>query len=214
MRPSSRVLIFSGGSNHADQLKHIQQGDFIIGADRGALFLVEHGIVPDMAVGDFDSVTMEELEKVKETGRKLVTCDPVDKNLTDTELAFEVAMDQQPEEILLFGVLGSRFDHSFINIQLLIRAMQHQVSCAILDQNNYITLTGSTCTVHDRGFSYVSLLPITAEVTGITLSGFMYPLDKATLKMGQSRGISNKLLGEEGTVQIESGLLLVIQSKD
>jgi len=58
------------------------------------------------------------------------------------------------------------------------------------------------------------LLPLTHEVTGICLEGFMYPLDHATIRMGQSLGISNKLLDKSGTVTIDSGLLLIIQSKD
>lgn len=64
------------------------------------------------------------------------------------------------------------------------------------------------------GYTYTSLLPMTSEVTGIQLEGFMYPLHNATLKMGQSRAVSNKLMASKGTISIKSGLLLVIQSKD
>ncbi|MNJ71295.1 Thiamine pyrophosphokinase [compost metagenome] len=83
-----------------------------------------------------------------------------------------------------------------------------------MDHNNYVTLTGSSSIVQSRGYTYVSLLPLTPEVTGIYLDGFMYPLEDATLKIGQSLGISNRLLDTEGTVRIESGFLLIIQSKD
>ncbi|MNI82713.1 Thiamine pyrophosphokinase [compost metagenome] len=114
----------------------------------------------------------------------------------------------------MIGALGSRFDHTLANVHMLLRAMHHQISASIIDQNNYVTLTGSSCTVENRGFKYVSLLPLTPEVTGINLEGFMYPLEDATLKIGQSLGISNRLVASEGKVRIESGFLLIIQSKD
>lgn len=209
-----RVLIFTGGELSPDFVNEIQQGDYIIGADRGALFLIEHGVKPDIAVGDFDSISAEQFELVRKMSGGVLECDPIDKNLTDTEMAFEHALDQSPESILILGGTGTRLDHTLANIHMLIRGLQHHVKCSILDSSNYITLTGSSCTVEDKGYTYVSLLPLTTEVTGIELTGFEYPLHNATLRMGQSLGVSNRLLGTEGKVQIEGGLLLVIQSKD
>lgn len=210
----ARALIFTGGELSAQFLEEIRSGDFIIGADRGALFLIEHGIMPDLSVGDFDSITPEELAKVQAMSGKIIECDPVDKNLTDTELAFDLALEQSPESILIMGASGTRLDHTLANIHMLIRGLQHHIPCSILDKNNYITLTGSSCVVEDRGFKYVSLLPLTTEVTGIELEGFEYPLHNASLRMGQSLGVSNRLSGDKGIVHIEGGLLLIIQSKD
>ncbi|MEC0239548.1 thiamine diphosphokinase [Paenibacillus dokdonensis] len=209
-----RVIIFSGGELHPQYIQEIQPGDFIIGADKGALYLIRHDIKPDLAVGDFDSISPQELKHVRAESGRIVECDPVDKNLTDTELAFEMAIREQPDFIMLVGGTGTRMDHTLANVQMLNRALQHHIECAIMDQNNYITLTGSQIEVWDRGYKYVSLLPMTPEVTGITLEGFQYPLENATLKIGESLGISNVLLESVGRVSITSGLLLVIQSND
>lgn len=212
--PSKRVVIFAGGELSTDYFDLLDEEDFIIGADRGALFLVSHGYTPDMAVGDFDSVSPEALQEIQSKSKVTITCDAVNKDLTDSEMAFDIAMDQQPDSILLFGVTGSRLDHSLASIQMMTRALQHQISCYLIDSNNYVTLTGSQTIIQDMGYSYVSLLPLTPEVTGITLEGFQYPLTDATLKMGQSLGVSNKLISSSGIVTIRSGLLLIIQSKD
>ncbi|WP_138493486.1 thiamine diphosphokinase [Paenibacillus pinistramenti] len=214
MTSSNRVLIFAGGNIIPDFKEHIREGDYIIGADFGAYFLMQNGIVPDIAVGDFDSMTPDQFSQLKEVCREVKAVDAVNKDLTDAELAFDIALNRQPSEILMFGVLGSRFDHSLANIQMMLRALQHQVSSSIWDKNNYITLTGSSAVVESRGYTYISLLPMTPEVTGITLEGFEYKLDNASLRMGQSLGISNKLENEQGTIRIESGLLLIVQSKD
>ncbi|GIP02499.1 thiamine diphosphokinase [Paenibacillus sp. JNUCC32] len=210
----TRVLIFTGGELSTGFLNEVQEGDFIIGADRGALFLIEHGIKPDLSVGDFDSISPEQMDRVHSMSGKVIDCDPIDKNLTDTELAFELAMERSPESIMILGATGTRLDHTLANIHMLIRGLQHHIPCSILDENNFITLTGSSCLVENKGFTYVSLLPLTTEVTGIYLEGFQYPLQDATLRLGQSLGVSNRLAEEKGTVRIEGGLLLIIQSKD
>ncbi len=213
---AKRALIFSGGQLHPDFLKEIREDDLIIGADRGALFLIQHGVQPQLAIGDFDSLEDQqaELEQIRQSAGEVIVYDPIDKDVTDTEAAFEAAMERHVDEIIIFGALGSRFDHSVANVQLLVRALHHQVTCAIQDMNNYISLTSTSSIVQNKGYAYISLLPITSEVTGIHLTGFQYPLVNATLRMGQSRGISNLLAGEEGTVSIEGGLLLIVQSRD
>ncbi|WP_342551433.1 thiamine diphosphokinase [Paenibacillus sp. FSL R7-0652] len=209
-----RIIIFTGGVLAKDFLHEILPDDLIIAADRGALYLIQNGIKPHIAVGDFDSITEEEREIVSSSSVEFIACDPIHKDLTDTEMAFETALDHEPTHILIFGATGTRMDHTLANVHIMVRAMQHHISCALQDEHNYMTLTTSSAVVRQRGYTYVSLLPLTHEVTGICLEGFMYPLDQATIRMGQSLGISNKLLGESGTVTIDSGLLLIIQSKD
>ncbi|MEK3747983.1 thiamine diphosphokinase [Paenibacillus sp. FSL E2-8871] len=211
---SKRVVIFAGGELSPEYFNLLDEDDFIIGADQGALFLISHGYKPDIAVGDFDSVSPEALQDIESKSKKTITCDAVNKDLTDSEMALDIAMDQQPDSILLLGVTGTRIDHSLASIQMMTRALQRQINCYVMDTHNYITLTGSQAVINDLGYTYVSLLPLTPEVSGITLEGFQYPLTNATLKLGQSLGVSNKLVSSSGTVTIRSGLLLIIQSKD
>ncbi|WP_339286798.1 thiamine diphosphokinase [Paenibacillus sp. FSL E2-0201] len=211
---SKRVVIFAGGELSPDYFDLLDEDDFIIGADQGALFLISHGYTPDIAVGDFDSVSPEALQDIENLSKKTITCDAVNKDLTDSEMALDIAIDQQPDSILLLGVTGTRIDHSLASIQMMTRALQRQINCYVMDTHNYITLTGSQAVINDLGYTYVSLLPLTPEVSGITLEGFQYPLTDATLKLGQSLGVSNKLISSSGTVSIRSGLLLIIQSKD
>ncbi|MDO3412853.1 thiamine diphosphokinase [Saccharibacillus sp. CPCC 101409] len=211
---AKRIVIVSGGPWTDDYLRELRPDDMLIGADRGALQLIENGLRPDVAVGDFDSVSPADVERIRSASGRIDSCDPIDKNYTDTELAFELALNERPSEILMLGVTGGRMDHTLANVQLLIRALRHQIVCSIRDHNNYIQLTGSQLTVHNQGFTYVSLIPATMEVGGVTLEGFEYPLKNATLRQGQSLSVSNKLAAPEGIVSIESGLLLVIQSRD
>lgn len=209
-----RIVIVSGGTVSQHVFTHIEETDYLIGADRGALKLIEHGLTPDLAIGDFDSVSEELLIHIQLQSKQFDSCDPVDKNYTDTELALQRAISMQPNSILLLGATGTRFDHTLSNIHLLRHALEHHIPMTIMDDHNKIQLLDSQLTVKQEGYQSISLLPLSMEVTGIHLEGFAYPLHEASLTLGQSLGISNVLVEPNGSISISSGLLLVIASHD
>jgi thiamine pyrophosphokinase len=216
MADAKRVILFSGGHPGDDPARIIRPGDLLIGADRGALRLIRLGYTPDLAIGDFDSVAPEELETIRRTSRRTEIVDPVDKDYTDTELAFRRALELEPEEIVIAGALGTRFDHSLANVHLLAVARRHGIRAIVTDGRNEIRLAagGDRLTLRRTDRPTVSLLPLTPVVTGITLEGFRYPLTDARLEIGQSLGISNVLEADEGTVSVGEGWLLVMFSRD
>ncbi|MDF2959010.1 MAG: thiamine pyrophosphokinae [Paenibacillus sp.] len=216
LKSPSRIVIFSGGSLGPWAVRLIRHDDLLIGADAGALFLIRQGLSPYLAAGDFDSVSEAEALEIESASRHYIECDPVMKDLTDTEMAFNWALDRQPAEIILCGVLGTRWDHSLANIHLLRKGLDAEIRCVIIDAHNEITVMDNRkpLKLHRGRHSHVSLLPLSLDVTGITLEGFQYPLFNASLTIGQSLGISNVLLQPEGLITISGGLLLVIQSSD
>jgi len=213
---SSSIIIVSGGSLGDYALPYLESGARLIGADRGALWLIRQGFVPDLALGDFDSVTEEERKEIRRFSRAYADCDPIRKDLTDTEWAFAQALSERPSSIVLLGATGTRFDHTFANIQLLKKAADAGIPCRVIDANNEISLlSGDQSLPLRRGvYEQVSLLPLSGIARGITLEGFLYPLSDAVLETGQSLGISNVILGETAVVHLKEGLLLVVQSKD
>lgn len=211
---TKRAVILSGGQLGEWALPLLKPDDLVIAADGGAWFAVRHGIRPHMSLGDFDSVSDEQLQIVRERSERLNACDPVWKDLTDTEMAFEYALASGATEILMLGATGSRLDHTLANIHLLALAEQRGVTAVLIDANNEIRLATSRLTVKKSRYTYVSLLPLTEKVTGITLRGFRYPLEDAELTLGQTRGISNELTEPVGTIELKTGKLFVIQSRD
>ncbi|REK77110.1 thiamine diphosphokinase [Paenibacillus paeoniae] len=209
-----RIVIFAGGNLGPWALGHIHSSDTLIGADSGAKFLMEHGRSPHIAIGDFDSVTEAEMVEIRAKSGNTIACDPIDKNYTDTEMAFRLALDMKPRQLLLLGVLGTRFDHSLANVHLLMLSHEQGVEAVIADEHNEIRLISKTTVLKRSDHPQVSLLPLSEKVTGITLTGFQYPLIEATLTIGMSLGISNVLLGDEGTIEVREGKLLVIRSRD
>ncbi|GAC40706.1 thiamine diphosphokinase [Paenibacillus popilliae] len=208
------VVICAGGILDASLLSVCNEADVVIGADRGALALANQGICPDVAIGDFDSVTEDERIQIRNCSKHYHDFDAIDKDYTDTELAFHTALAWRPAQITLLGATGTRLDHTLGNIHLLRVGLDQGIQCQIVDAHNMIRLTNSELTLPRQPYSYMSLLPLSMTVTGITLKGFAYPLVDATLQIGQSLAISNQFAAKEGSVTIRDGYLLVICSRD
>jgi thiamine pyrophosphokinase len=213
--PYKRALIFTGGNLGQWALDLLSSADYIIGADRGANFLVHNGYTPHLALGDFDSVLPEQMLRITSSASELISYDSINKDWTDTELAFREAVNRGFKEIIVLGALGTRFDHGLGNVHLLRQAYEEDCTLTLLDDNNEISLCTDTIQLFaNPKFPYISLLPLTSEVKGVTLQGFRYPLNEATLKLGWSLGISNILESASGTVTVTSGMLLIIRSRD
>lgn len=209
-----RIFIFAGGTLNTWALAQIRHDDVLVGADRGALFLIEHGYKPEIAIGDFDSVTSEQLDRIRKESKQLHTVDAVMKDWTDMEMALEWALEQRPASIAIVGGIGTRLDHSLANVHLLKKAVEHGTACVMIDEHNEVRLIDRHVRITKQHYTYCSLIPMTMEVTGVTLEGFQYPLHNARLNIGETLGLSNVIIGEHGDISIDSGLLLVVLSRD
>ncbi|CAG9611135.1 Thiamine pyrophosphokinase [Bacillus rhizoplanae] len=211
------IHILAGGPVEccADFSKYESEEVVWAAVDRGVYHLMQLGIIPQVAFGDYDSVTEEELVWMQKQKRDLHIV-PKEKDQTDLEIAINWALEQESEQIRIFGATGGRLDHSLANIQMLLKGLQANVNMSIVDYKNEISVKESgTYTVEENSlFPYISFVPVTEIVTGITLRGFKYPLTDKTIKWGSTLCISNELVAEKGTFSFTSGILMVIRSTD
>lgn len=205
------AVIFAGGTSRPGNAlnRAIATADLIIAADKGALTASQYGCTPAAIVGDFDSLTIP-ADELKRMGSELVQVS-VEKDETDTELALQIAIERGADTITLLGGLGGeRFDHTMANILLL--AGFENISIRIVDGPSTCWLLrgpGSTCIQGQPG-DLLSLLPLTADATGVRTQGLYYPLKGETLRFGKPRGVSNVLTGEQAQVSLAGGMLLII----
>ena len=189
--------------------------DIWIGADRGAATLLNQQLTIDYAVGDFDSIDDQTLATIQLSAYQLKKF-PVEKDETDLEIAIHLALSLKPDHVYLFGVTGGRLDHELINIQLLSTFLNHQVNAKIVDKHNVIELKSPNRyeVQAEKLYPYISFVPLTPTVKGLTLQGFYYPLENKDITWGSTLCISNKLLGNYGTFSFNEGILLLIKSRD
>ncbi|KKM10284.1 hypothetical protein SY88_14595 [Clostridiales bacterium PH28_bin88] len=207
-----RFVIIAGGKmvDYQWHAKVLQPGDYIICADGGANHAVKLGVVPHLVIGDMDSIDPRVEDSLRSKGCEFRAF-PREKDKTDTQLALEEAVLRGAGEILLLGALGDRLDHTLANILLLIPWSSRGIRVRLVDENHeaqVVTGPASFAVMGETGDT-VSLLPLTPTVKGIDLEGFYYPLSKATLRMGETTGISNELVAPTGRIKLETGTLLV-----
>lgn len=208
------AIVTNGDIKDTDQLKRVLEGAAkIICADGAARHLRKLGIIPHILLGDFDSIDPEVLDWMKQQGASLFKF-PERKDATDTELALDFALQEKPEEIVIIGGIGSRWDHSLGNIFLLKRLLDNRVRGYIVNELNEITIMDTSLELEGKAGDVVSIVPISEEVKGISLYGFEYPLLNRDIAMGSSLGISNRLIQEKAKITVREGMLLVIKSKE
>ena len=239
------TIIVSGGDIQSDFAlyflkKNIEKAGRenirLIAADRGLEFFLDYLILPDVVIGDFDSLSedgknflemqnedipyggMLEWKLQKGEGKvvEVVRLRP-EKDDSDTQSAMNYAIQNGAKEIVILGVTGNRVDHLMANFGLLILAQKQDTEVALADRYNYLKLipSGTILKKAEQFGKYVSFFPLGGDVTGLTLEGFKYPLDKYHLTTADSGlTVSNEISEEYAKVTYESGTLLMIMSRD
>jgi len=213
---SARVVILTPAAGRMDRgtvRGLVRLGDRLVAADGGAAVALDLGLFPDLVVGDFDSLDQATLERVEAICP--VRRFPARKDQTDTHLAIEAALQLFPNEaareIVICGALGDRFDHS-LGLVLLLAGLAEGSSRVRLvgaGQEGFVLGPGHRLELAGRPGDTVSLLPLSPEVTGVATTGLVYPLASATLRWGETLGVSNEMTGTEASVVACAGVLLV-----
>lgn len=216
------TIIVSGGNIHKDFAldflkKNKTENTCLIAADRGVEFFMGTDLEPDVAVGDFDSLSAEGAKYMETLKHTEIRRLKPEKDDSDTQSAANYAIEQGTERIMILGATGNRIDHLMANFGLLMLGKTKQVQIVLVDAYNYMSLieSGMILKKEEQFGKYVSFFPIEGEVTGLTLKGFKYPLNSYTLKVEDSGlTVSNEISDTEAEVTFETGKLLMIMSRD
>ncbi len=218
-----KCLIVSGGTIEANDLVNYINAQevkpYIIGVDGGCQVLYELGIVPNTILGDFDTLDQQVKGYFARQQVPIHQLDPI-KDYTDTHAAFEEAKALGANAIDVFGFFGSRLDHS---LGALLTAFKYsaQITIRFYDKHNIVFVVDGAyeLTIYKtsknlkRDFKYLSIIPIEKSYINETRN-LKYPLKNAWLFAYDSYGVSNEIIEEQGTIDVQSGRLFVIQSND
>lgn len=181
--------------------------DFVICADAGYRKAVQNNIMPDLVVGDFDS--LGEIPKLKN-----IEIHPSEKDETDTFLAFVCGMERGYKNFVVFGALGGRLDHTFANLQLLKYLCERNIKCTLVSPQETVTAIKDSSLEFSKGETgTVSVFSLTDKSTGVCESGFKYTLQNAELTSSFPLGVSNELTGEKAVVSVENGVLMIVRER-
>lgn len=209
-----KVIVCGGGP--VDLVPKDLQADYFIGADSGAVHLLQKNIMPNYITGDLDSIRSEDAAKWKDELKTAVKV-PAEKDETDTFLALQKAAELAPKQIELIGVTGGRLDHyhAVLHDLLFFQKEYPSIRFSIRDQWNVIRfLTPGQHQLTADGYQYCSFYAFEEDVTEVTLKGFKYPVQKEDIQVGSSRFTSNEIIAEFGSIEFSSGICLCIQSRE
>lgn len=189
-------------------------GGFIVGVDRGALHLLQRGITPDLAIGDFDSVTREEWAVISQQVTEIIKL-PCEKDETDTEAALNLMISKGASSVILYGALGGRIDHTLANIRLLLQFAKKGLAVQLVGEKNRLTvLVPGQYQLKSSTFQYLSFFALESTVSHLSLEKVKYPLTNYTLEQDDIRCISNETCETSFNVTFDTGYLLMIFSCD
>lgn len=181
----------------------------VICADGGYVHAEKLGIVPDVWLGDGDSLIGKQVcagEKIKF---------PIKKDNTDTDLAIELAMERGCREIVIIGGLGGRLDHEFSHFCLLKKMLDHGSRGTLINEKNEITMENSSFVIFPNDKKHISFFPFGGDVENFSVRGLKYEAEGMTLKCGEAQASSNSFCGaEKAEIEFSEGYILVIRSND
>ncbi|WJP98634.1 thiamine diphosphokinase [Macrococcus bovicus] len=195
-------------------LEELKNEDWI-GIDYGALMLVQAGIRPIAAFGDFDSLTDDELSTLQ--AELDIDVLPSEKNETDLEVGIQYTLTLDYDRVFIHGATGGRMDHFLGNLQTLLNkeVMLSASEFFMVDDVNVIQVlpTGTHIIQRYQDMTYISFIPVEAGVF-LTIEDLKYTLPRTQLEMGTTRTVSNEFVTDRAQVIVENGMVYMIQSKD
>ena len=191
-----------------------KEADFCIAADGGLEYCEMVGVLPDVILGDFDSLgfqqkqTLEEIER--ESPQRVIRL-PREKDDTDMMSAIRLGLEKGYRKFYLYGAIGGRLDHTIANIQCLIYLKNHGAKGYMMEHKQLLTvIKNETITFHPSMEGRLSIISMEKKAEGVTLSNLKYELEDAVITNDFPIGISNEFVGKTATVSVKNGTLLVM----
>lgn len=192
------------------QLKQMEsKSELIICADGGQDIALKYGITPDVVIGDFDSSAEKKLFKCE-----YITY-PVEKDITDAEACLNYALEQGATNIIFYGGMGGRFDHTLGALSLLIQGAESFARVRLIDGHNIVeVIRNSSVTLHARSnYNHFGVVPVFQKASGVSITGAKYCVNNIEMYKKNTLGIGNEIVGESATITVNDGYLFVARSK-
>ena len=179
-------------------------GDYIIAADRGYDSLMAYGVVPDLVVGDFDSLGYA-------PSHPNVTRLPAEKDDTDMVFALRQGLELGYRRFVLLGGVGGRLEHTLGNLQLLDWLTTQGAQGFLAGEKTAATaLRDGSLTFPASMAGYLSVFCNSGTAEGVDLTGLKFPLHSYTMTGSFPIGVSNEFTGAPATVSVQKGSLLLL----
>ena len=214
MEKKGKCIIVGAGDLTVGQIEYQRDEDFLIAVDGGIMYCQLLNVEPDLLLGDFDSVDEEwgtAIERIEEEApEKVIRLSPR-KDDTDLYAALKEGLRRGYKSFRLYAAAGGRLDHTLANIQSLLYLKHQGAEGFLMDGYGMVLVIENESVSFKKELEgYLSIFSLGKEAKGVTLKGLKYPLDNYTMTNDFPIGISNEFTGEEATVTVEDGQLVLL----
>ena len=201
---TTKTCYVFGAGERAGKAPVLSSGDLLIAADGGYDTLMDMGLMPHVAIGDFDSVT------IAPQGEQVIRL-PREKDETDMLAALRVGLERGYDRFVIYGGTGGRFDHTLANLQCLAYLALRGALGHLMESSGVVTCIPAGVLTFEKTApgQLVSVFPYGGEAV-IDERGLKYPLHEKLLTPEYPLGVSNEFLDEASYIVVHSGLLLVV----
>lgn len=183
--------------------------DLVLVSDGGYRTAKKMGLNIDALIGDFDSITSEDLKEAKKKGIKIISF-PTDKDKTDGELTVDYAISLGSKEIVILGSFKEELDHALGNLFLLFKVDKVGIISKLITQLYEIELINSEKEYIGKVNQELSLIPVSDTVEGLNIEGSKYNLKNVKVEMGQTLTLRNVIIDQNAKVYLKKGKVLSI----
>jgi thiamine pyrophosphokinase len=207
-----RAAIFlNGAPDPPDLLRRVAGwADLVVAANGGARYALDAGVIPDLVVGDMDSLGETAARELAGRGALLERY-PIRKDKMDGHLAVLAARDRGAIAADLLCAAGGSYSALFALPHIMLAAERAGLRTTLVaGWGRAFVLEAGARSVSGEPQDSVSVFPFAGPATGVTLEGFAYPLEDALLEIGDTLGFHNELDSEVGRVSVGGGVIFVI----
>lgn len=200
------ILLIGGKAPEKRSVKSIlNRSDYIVAADSGFDLAQVYGLVPDIVVGDMDSVSQTDAYRCFPDERKRIY--PEDKDETDTELGLDILREHNCGECIIIGGGEGRLDHTLGIIALFERDPYPDLW---LTGRESIMLIEKETVFDTYSGQHISLFPLGTEACAMSSSGLEWELDALRWSRGDF-GLSNRAVSDRVRITVNTGRLLMVK---
>lgn len=209
------AIFLNGSPDSPGLVQHVvRRADLVVAADGGARYALNAGVVPDLVIGDMDSLGEELAREVEKRGASLERY-PSRKDKMDGHLAVLAARRRGASAADFLCAMGGRPGALFAAPHILLAAERIGLrSTVVADWGRMFVIEAGFRAVEGLPQDSISIFPLSGSAAGVTLEGMEYPLENATLEPGDTLGFHNELVGNEAGIGVGKGALLVVQETE
>lgn len=205
-----KAYIFTGGEIFPQYIEEKPEGsDLVIAADAGYKNAALVGAHINILIGDFDS-----LGSIPDDADEVLQL-PAEKDVTDTQIAVDLAAERGADEIIIVGSTSGRLDHTLSTLAILEKYWEKRIPIYIVNgQNRVRYIRDSGFIVVRSQYKYFSVIAADEKVKGVSIEGGKYPLVKKTLLRNHQFAVSNEITKNCALITVKKGGVYIIESKD